>query len=42
MKNATDAATDIKDALTLAYNQLRQEKITSEIAQIAASKAALE
>jgi F-type H+-transporting ATPase subunit gamma len=42
MKNATDAATDMKEALTLTFNQLRQEKITAEIAQIAASKAALE
>lgn len=42
MKNATDAASDIKDELTLAYNQLRQSKITNEIAEISAGSAALE
>ncbi len=42
MKNATDAAGDMKDILQLAYNQLRQSKITNEIAEISAGRAALE
>jgi F-type H+-transporting ATPase subunit gamma len=42
MRNATDAATDMSDAFTLAYNQLRQMKITQEIAEISAGRAALE
>ncbi len=42
MKNASDAASDIKDDLQLAYNQLRQGAITREIAEISAGKAVLE
>jgi len=42
MKNATEAAGDIIDDLTLAYNQLRQSKITQEILEISAGRAALE
>lgn len=42
MHNATDAAGEMADGLTLAYNQLRQMKITQEIAEISAGKAALE
>ncbi|MBT4209811.1 MAG: ATP synthase F1 subunit gamma [Candidatus Komeilibacteria bacterium] len=42
MRNATDAAGDMIDELTLAYNQARQASITGEIAEIAAGSAALE
>ncbi|MDR0462653.1 MAG: ATP synthase F1 subunit gamma [Pseudomonadales bacterium] len=42
MKNASESAIEMKDSLTLAFNQIRQGKITAEIAEIAASKAALE
>jgi len=42
MRNATDAAGDMIDDLTLAYNQARQAGITGEIAEIAAGSAALE
>lgn len=42
MKNASDAATEMGQILTLAYNQLRQGKITNEIAEISAGRAALE
>lgn len=42
MRNATDAAGEMAGALTLAYNQIRQQKITQEIAEISAGKAALE
>ncbi len=42
MKNATDAAGEMKEVLTLNYNQLRQSKITNEIAEISAGRAALE
>jgi F-type H+-transporting ATPase subunit gamma len=42
MRNATDAASDMADSFTLAYNQLRQMKITQEIAEISAGRAALE
>ncbi|MFA5986152.1 MAG: ATP synthase F1 subunit gamma [Parcubacteria group bacterium] len=42
MKNATDAAKDMSADLTLAYNQIRQMKITQEIAEISAGRAALE
>lgn len=42
MRNATDAAGEMADSLTLAYNQLRQSKITQEIAEISAGSAALE
>lgn len=42
MRNATDAASDMSADLTLAYNQIRQGKITQEIAEISAGRAALE
>jgi len=42
MRNATDAAGDMAGTLTLAYNQIRQSKITQEIAEISAGAAALE
>lgn len=42
MKNATEAAKEMAGDLTLAYNQVRQSKITQEIAELSAGKAALE
>ncbi len=42
MRSATDNATAILDDLTLTYNQTRQANITSELAELSASKAALE
>jgi F-type H+-transporting ATPase subunit gamma len=42
MRSATDAATEMIDALTLAFNQARQAGITREIAEISSGKAALE
>lgn len=42
MKNATDAAKEMSANLTLAYNQIRQSKITQEIAEISAGTAAVE
>jgi len=42
MKNATDAAGDLIADLTLTYNQMRQNKITTELAEITAGKIALE
>jgi F-type H+-transporting ATPase subunit gamma len=42
MRNATDAATDMVDNLTLIFNQIRQAGITQEIAEISAGRAALE
>ena len=42
MRNATDAASEMVDNLTLVYNQIRQMKITQEIAEISAGRAALE
>ncbi len=42
MKNATDAAGDLINDLTLTYNQIRQNKITTELAEITAGKIALE
>jgi len=41
MRNATDAAEEMVDDLTLAYNQARQAGITAEIAEISAGSAAL-
>ncbi len=41
MRNATDAAAEMSDDLTLMYNQIRQGKITQEIAEISAGSAAL-
>ena len=42
MRNASDAADDIVEDLTLTYNQARQAAITQEIAEIAGGAAALE
>lgn len=42
MKNASDAAKDMLNALTFTYNQARQAGITQEIAEISSGKAALE
>lgn len=42
MRNATDAASEMVHDLTFAYNQIRQGKITQEIAEISAGKTALE
>ena len=42
MHNATDNATEILDDITLMYNQTRQANITAELAELRASKAALE
>jgi F-type H+-transporting ATPase subunit gamma len=42
MRNASDAASDMIDDLTLTFNQARQAAITTEIADIAGGKAALE
>lgn len=42
MRNASDAAGEMIEELTLAYNQARQAGITGEIAEIAAGSAALE
>lgn len=42
MRQATDAASDMIDELTLVYNQARQASITREIAEISSGKAALE
>ena len=42
MKNATEAAGDLIDDLTLTFNQLRQSKITTELAEITAGRIALE
>lgn len=41
MKNASEAASDMVQDLTFAFNQIRQSSITQEIAEIAAGKAAL-
>ncbi len=42
MKNATEAAGELIDDLTLTYNQLRQNKITTELSEITAGRIALE
>lgn len=42
MKNATDAANDMVDSLTLAANKARQEQITKELLDIVGGVAALE
>lgn len=42
MRNATEAAKDMVSDLTLAYNQLRQSKITQEIAELSAGMAAVQ
>ncbi|HBF22978.1 MAG TPA: ATP synthase F1 subunit gamma [Planctomycetes bacterium] len=41
MKNATDAAGDMKKDLTRSYNRARQQKITSEITEIVSGAEAL-
>lgn len=41
MKNATDAAGDLIDDLTLEYNKIRQASITREISEIVAGRLAL-
>lgn len=41
MRNATDAAKEMTADLTLAYNQIRQQKITQEIAELSAGMAAV-
>jgi F0F1-type ATP synthase gamma subunit len=41
MRNETDAAIDMFSDLTLAYNQIRQGKITQEIAELSAGMAAV-
>lgn len=42
MKNATDAALDFMQELTLLYNKARQEKITYEIADLVTARLAVE
>jgi len=42
MRNATDAASDLIDDLTLTFNQARQAAITKDLAEISAGRAALE
>ena len=42
MKNATEAGKEMSEMFTLAYNQIRQGKITQEISEISAGRAALE
>jgi len=42
MRNATDAADDLIDSLTLTYNKARQESITNELMDIIGGKTALE
>ena len=42
MKNATDAAKDMIDTLTLVMNKARQEQITRELLDIVGGAAALE
>ncbi len=41
MRNATDAAKDMVADFTLSYNQLRQAKVTQEIAELSAGMAAV-
>jgi F-type H+-transporting ATPase subunit gamma len=42
MRNATDAAGELIDSLTLTYNKARQEGITNELMDIIGGSAALE
>lgn len=42
MKNATENAAEVTDALTLEYNKARQQKITFEIADIVTARMAVE
>ncbi len=41
MRNASDAASDMIDDLTLSFNQARQQLITAELADISAGRAAV-
>jgi F-type H+-transporting ATPase subunit gamma len=41
MRNATDAALEMIDVLTLKYNKARQEQITTELLDITAGAAAV-
>ena len=41
MHNATDAAKEMESDFTLTYNQLRQQKVTQEIAELSAGMAAV-
>lgn len=41
MRNASDAAKDMTESFTLLYNQLRQAKVTQEIAELSAGMAAV-
>lgn len=41
MRNASDAASDMIDDLTLSFNQARQQAITAELADISAGRAAV-
>lgn len=42
MKNATESAGELIDDLTLTYNQIRQNKITTELSEITAGRISLE
>lgn len=42
MRNASDAASDLIDDLTLTFNQVRQAGITQDLSEISASRIALE
>lgn len=42
MRNASDAAHDMIDSLTLAFNQARQQSITAELADITGGRVAVE
>lgn len=42
MRNASDAASDLLDELTLAFNEARQAGITKDLAEITASRASME
>jgi len=42
MRNASEAAKDMIDALTLAFNQARQASITAELADITGGRVAVE
>ena len=42
MRNASDAASDLLDELTLEYNGARQAGITKDLAEITASRASME
>ncbi len=42
MRNASDAANDLMDDLTMTYNQTRQANITAELAELSAAKASLD